>query len=122
MRDWSYSLGLVAVVIGLVFATAAAAETLPRLPGALAIPMAEGSMGQVVFNHVTHVDQEKPDCTVCHPSVFRILGTGSPAGRETITHEEMGQGRQCGTCHNGQAAFSLADAENCAACHTMDGP
>jgi c(7)-type cytochrome triheme protein len=31
--------------------------------------------------------------------------------------EEMGEGKSCGACHDGSAAFSVED--NCESCHQM---
>jgi c(7)-type cytochrome triheme protein len=61
---------------------------------------------------VSHVDEQKPDCTSCHPGRFRILR--STTGELRVTHEQMEAGRQCGACHDGKAARGL---EDCAACH-----
>lgn len=74
----------------------------------------EGSPGLVTFNHLTHVDQGRPDCTACHPVLFKILEKGTPAERRPMGHSDMERGRQCGACHNDKATFGLG---NCSACH-----
>jgi c(7)-type cytochrome triheme protein len=97
--------------------TAGAPQTLRRLPESYSFAGAEGSPGKVSFNHTSHVNQSRPDCTGCHPALFKILQKGSPAGAAAIRHAEMEKGRQCGSCHNDKAAFGLA---NCPACHRGD--
>lgn len=97
-----------------IFAVTLGAQSLQKLPDGLKLVKSADSPGQVVFNHSTHVDAARPDCTGCHPRPFRILKT-SAAAREAITHERMEQGQQCGTCHDGKKAFALAD--DCAMCH-----
>lgn len=88
---------------------------LPGLPADQALPRGPESPGVVVFSHASHVDARRPDCTTCHPGLFRILEKNALAqGGPRITHEQMEAGRQCGTCHDGKAAHGL---EDCAACH-----
>lgn len=96
------------------FAIVALGQTLPRLPQDFTLPQGAGSPGKVVFSHQTHVDQKRPDCTVCHPALFKILEKGTPAQGARIRHEDMERGKQCGACHNEKAAFNLT---NCMACH-----
>lgn len=97
-------------------ATAVAAQTLPRLPEDSVFPLGEGSPGEVTFRHASHVDMEKPACTACHPTLFRILGGPAPA-RAVSYHAEMEEGRRCAACHDGTAAFGLDD---CLACHRTE--
>lgn len=105
------------VALPIVLATVGLATTLPRLPQDLALPQGETSPGKVTFRHLTHVDQEKPDCTTCHPTLFKILEREGPAPAETTYHSEMDSGRRCGACHDGKAAFAV---ENCVACHLQE--
>lgn len=102
------------VGLGLALATAGLAQTLPRLPQDFPLPRGEGSPGQVTFSHLTHVDQKRPDCTGCHPALFKILERGTPAEGGPVRHSSMEAGRQCGACHNDKASFGLA---NCPLCH-----
>lgn len=87
------------------------AQTLPNLPGALEMAQSKDSPGKVTFNHETHVDADKPACTNCHPREFRMLKTTT---RAPITHDDMGKGRHCGSCHDGTKAFGMDD---CTFCH-----
>jgi c(7)-type cytochrome triheme protein len=92
----------------------AGAQSLPKLPDGLPMTKAAESPGQVTFNHITHVDPAKPDCTACHPKDFGILG--SKGGTKTpVLHEKFQQGRQCGRCHDGKQAFAVDD--DCTSCH-----
>jgi c(7)-type cytochrome triheme protein len=73
----------------------------------------------VTFSHETHLAvQEKPGCTTCHPKLFKILEPGKPAGGGPIRHELMEQKKQCGACHNGEAATGL---DQCDHCHKVSG-
>lgn len=114
VRRCSWILLGVTVVLAVALATAGLAKTLQRLPQDFPFSQGEGSPGKVTFSHLTHVDQKKPNCTVCHPALFKILEKGTPAKGGPIRHSMMEGGRQCGACHNGKAAFGL---DNCAACH-----
>jgi c(7)-type cytochrome triheme protein len=99
------------VALGVLLAGVAVAE-LPRLPKDL--PMAKGpdSPGQVIFRHENHVDAARPDCTVCHPRRFSILGRSRTEARAAITHDAMEKGQACGACH-GKEAFGFDECGNC---------
>lgn len=100
-------------------ATALAAQTLPKLPDGLALARSADSPGQVTFNHSTHVDAGRPDCTGCHPKPFPILKAAPGVTRTPIVHAKMDKGQQCGACHDGKKAFALAD--DCTLCHREAG-
>jgi c(7)-type cytochrome triheme protein len=100
-----------AVVLGVVLAGAAAAD-LPRLPKDLLLAKGPDSPGQVTFRHDSHLDAARPDCTVCHPRRFSILGRSGGEARPGITHAAMEKGQACGACH-GQAAFGFDECGNC---------
>ncbi|GBC77590.1 putative Ni/Fe-hydrogenase 2 b-type cytochrome subunit [bacterium HR08] len=91
------------------------AEGLERLniPPDVTFPQGEGSLGPVTFRHASHIDWERPDCTVCHREPFRILkikgSAPSPPARDW--HDA----RHCGRCHDGKTSFSAH--EECTACH-----
>ncbi len=93
-----------------------AADRLPRLPKDLSLPKSADSPGVVVFRHVSHVDPSRPDCTPCHPALFRILKTPAST-RPVIRHADMEKGRACGACHDGKSASDLTD---CAKCHRTE--
>ena len=66
--------------------------------------------GDVVFQHSAHIDMF--GCTECHPDLFK-----AERGANKATMEAMENGEFCGACHDGSAAFSVA--EDCESCHTM---
>jgi c(7)-type cytochrome triheme protein len=102
-----------AVMLGLAIGAAnAGAQSMPRLPKELKITRSADSPGQVTFDHGTHVDSAKPNCTTCHSREFNIL---KASGRREIKHENFDKGRQCGACHDGKKAFKLD--EDCTFCH-----
>lgn len=105
-----------ALAIGLLAGFAAAATgALPKLPQDRALPQGPDSPGVVTFSHGSHLDQQKPDCTLCHPRVATILASSKPpVAKAGGRHAEMEQGRSCGACHDGNKAHGLDD---CAACH-----
>lgn len=96
------------IVLGIALVTGGLGQTLERLPEDLTFPRGKTSPGSVTFSHLTHVNQKRTDCTICHPSLFKILGEGSPADEVAIGHPK------CEVCHNARDAFGL---NNCTACH-----
>jgi c(7)-type cytochrome triheme protein len=76
-------------------------------------------MGVVIFSGEAHVAAGK-QCTDCHD----LAGGGGglypmKQGTTKLTMAEMNEGKGCGTCHNGETAFSTADAATCTKCHKM---
>ena len=109
-------------VTGLLFASALGAASTRTLWDGIALPQSVESPGRVIFNHTTHLDEARPDCTVCHPRLFSILPaqqrrlpTARAPKRGVIVHASMEKGEHCGACHNGKRAFALED--DCTACH-----
>jgi c(7)-type cytochrome triheme protein len=102
---------MMALLAVLVTTTALAGGGIKKMPADLALPQSGDSPGKVTFAHTTHVDESKPDCTVCHPRLFSILKTQSADRR--IVHARMEKGAQCGACHNGKTAFKMDDCGNC---------
>jgi c(7)-type cytochrome triheme protein len=105
-------LAVIGIVVGLSFA-----QQNLKLPADYMFPQSAGSPGTVTFRHQSHVDTDQPNCTVCHPRLFRILEPGMPTTGENVSHTHMEAGHQCGACHNGEAAFSPQD--DCMMCHSM---
>ncbi len=102
------------LVVAVVTAASALAQSLPHLPADITLPQSGNSPGKVTFSHANHVSfQAKPDCTVCHPKLAPILKTPKDAGRPPITHEAMLKGQACGACH-GKTAHGFDD---CTTCH-----
>ena len=69
----------------------------------------QAGMAPVVFPHWFH--RVRFRCKVCHSE----LGFEMRAGANDVTMNEIVQGKFCGTCHNGESAWS---AENCGLCHS----
>lgn len=101
------------VVMAIALAPGVLAQGLPRLPDDSVLAGAGESPGKVTFSHRIHVNEQRPDCTTCHPVLFKILG-GEARADGAAYHRAMDEGRRCGACHNGKAAFGL---EGCPACH-----
>ncbi len=82
-------------------------------PAVLRIPRrdpAVRSPPRALFSHRTH---ESFGCYGCHPAIFpqqTLVG---------FTHQEMGEGKFCGRCHDGRTAFGIPGTA-CARCH-VDG-
>ncbi len=67
-----------------------------------------GGIGKVTFDGKVHAAAGNK-CNACHPKVFKMK-----KGANAITMKDINAGKFCGTCHNGEKAFS---AKNCAKCH-----
>ena len=104
-----------ALIASVVLAGAAFAQgKMPNLPKPFAFPQTGDSPGPVTFNHESHVDENAPNCTACHPKMFKILKAGATGDGKAITHDGMNKGQACGTCHNGKKSFGFDD---CTMCH-----
>jgi c(7)-type cytochrome triheme protein len=69
-----------------------------------------GGAGKVVFDGKVHASAGLK-CNDCHTKIF-------PMKKGTkMTMEEMNAGKFCGTCHNGEKAFSTSKPDDCAKCH-----
>lgn len=68
----------------------------------------EADMGNITFPHSVHIDMYS--CDECHPAVFVAR-----RGANKATMADMEGGKSCGSCHNGDTAFSVA--EECESCH-----
>lgn len=89
----------------------------------LLAPAVEGEYGDVVLNKRSEANGVRPvifshwfhriryRCKVCHTE----LGFKMRAGANDITMAEIIEGKYCGTCHNGQIAWSTV---NCVLCHS----
>jgi c(7)-type cytochrome triheme protein len=86
-----------------------------QMPGVATIAQSADSPGRVTFDHASHVDAGRPDCTACHPRLFSILEDRS--ADRTIRHARMAKQEQCGACHDGKTAFGL---DECTLCHHVE--
>ncbi len=99
-------------ILGLASAVTFAA-TLTRLPPDFLYPLGEESPGQVTFKHETHVDPDRPDCTTCHPQVWRITEPNATADGRPENHERWDNGETCGACHDGKRSFKMSRCDRC---------
>jgi len=90
-----------------------AASNKVALPPDYGMPLAEGSVGPVVFSHSSHSKYTQGMCMECHQKLFPM----DHADKGAYTMEKMGEGKQCGDCHDGKRAFSAMD--DCSKCHLM---
>ena len=63
-----------------------------------------------VFRHWFHRIRYK--CYACHPALFQMK-----AGADKISMSAIEEGKFCGACHNGKAAWAMT-IESCNRCHT----
>lgn len=70
------------------------------------------AMPPVTFQHEAHASKGL-GCTDCHAGVFAMQKGATP--KADLTMAAMREGKTCGTCHNGEKAFTVAG--NCTKCH-----
>jgi c(7)-type cytochrome triheme protein len=70
----------------------------------------EEDIGDVSFSHTAHI--EMFGCDECHPGLFK-----AQRGTNRASMSDMEKGASCGACHDGSAAFGVA--ESCDSCHQM---
>lgn len=68
-------------------------------------------IGPVEFSHYVHLEAVGKNCTACHNRLYNVEMDKNPA----FTMSEMEKGKACGSCHNGNKAFSVT--EDCTVCH-----
>lgn len=76
------------------------------------VEFAGGGAGKVTFDGGTHAKAGNK-CADCHQSGLFKMKKGSAK----LTMKDMGDGKNCGACHNGTKAFGVKDAASCAKCH-----
>lgn len=69
----------------------------------------EGGTSPAVFPHWIHRIRYK--CYACHPALF-----GMKAGANKISMGAIQEGKFCGACHDGKAAWGVT-FETCNRCH-----
>jgi c(7)-type cytochrome triheme protein len=100
---------ITAIMITLLVAVAFAGGVFAVPPGKN-IDYAGGGAGKVVFDGKTHADKGLK-CNDCHTKIWPMK-----KGMK-MTMEEMNAGKYCGSCHNGEKAFSTGKADECSKCH-----
>jgi c(7)-type cytochrome triheme protein len=102
LRGWWWLVGLSAFLLLTTPILAVNAPQDVRIP-----PLKERTVpAPALFSHWGH---NSLHCYSCHPGTF-------PQARLGFTHQDMREGRFCGSCHDGQAAKALS-AMGCEACH-----
>ena len=71
------------------------------------------SFAPVPFNHDTHKSAGM-GCGDCHNALFKKKAGSTDAGN-ALTMKALRKGKYCGSCHDGQQAFSAS--KNCKQCH-----
>lgn len=71
------------------------------------------SFAPAVFDHARHKG-DGLGCGDCHDSLFQKK-QGSTDVNNALTMKALRKGKYCGTCHDGQQAFSAS--KNCKQCH-----
>ncbi len=81
------------------------------------IEFAGGDKGKVTFDAKTHADKGLK-CAECHakPKLFEMK-----KGKDKMTMKDMNEGKFCGACHDGKAAFSVKTEADCVKCHKAGG-
>lgn len=87
-------------------------QALAQMKGPADFDFAGGGQGKVAFSHEKHA-AKNPKCTDCHTKIFKM----TKGQRSAPKMADMEKGQSCGTCHNGQAAFSVKTQADCAKCH-----
>src|SRR3972149_5580211 len=106
--------GSLALAIGLGIAVIALAPVGAQVKGPADFTFEQGkdSPGPITFSHEKHKEKAEK-CTVCHTKVFQMKkGKTGP-----LTMAAMNEGKFCGACHDGKAAFAVKDQANCSKCH-----
>jgi c(7)-type cytochrome triheme protein len=82
-------------------------------PARIGLRRHSDSPGQVAFDHRAHRGTR---CDRCHPALF-----AKQASTQPLDKEAMRQGKSCGACHDGKAAFGVDDSDACERCHRPEG-
>ncbi|GAB4489049.1 MAG: hypothetical protein OHK006_20210 [Thermodesulfovibrionales bacterium] len=101
---------ITAIVLTLLVAVAFVGTAF-AVPAGKTVEFSGDKAGKVVFDGKVHADKGLK-CNDCHTKIFQMK-----KGSSKITMKEMNEGKNCGSCHNGEKAFKSSDAANCAKCH-----
>jgi c(7)-type cytochrome triheme protein len=71
---------------------------------------------KVTFGHSAHADDLGLECGECHTETF-AMKNGAATDSGAFTMAAFAEGKYCGACHNGDAAF--ASDTDCAVCHIL---
>lgn len=96
---------LVTLIVAVAFVGSAFA-----VPAGKTVEFAGGAQGKVVFDGKIHAEKGSK-CNDCHTKIFQMK-----KGSFKMSKDEHGNGKFCGSCHDGKKAFAQT-AENCGKCH-----
>lgn len=82
-------------------------------------PAAMPTDDSILFSHTFHVEKAGFNCTDCHNSIFQQTA-GAAKAKGDFNMASLGQGKYCGTCHDGSTAFAVTDQDSCVRCHGTD--
>ncbi len=82
------------------------------MPGAITYS-GTGDLPPVQFSHAVHLNYGNA-CNDCHSKIFeKKIGSA----QRLMTMKTMAAGKYCGSCHNGDHAFSVSAPTECDLCH-----
>ena len=85
-----------------------------KVPEKLVIPT---KAGNITFDHSAHVQRDKGDCKVCHPSLF-AEDSKAPLNFKPAHKKEENKKTSCGFCHRaGGGAFETKGNCTDGKCH-----
>jgi c(7)-type cytochrome triheme protein len=80
------------------------------VPGDIVFRRDGSGMPPTVFPHWFHRIRYR--CYACHPALFEMK-----AGANDVSMTTIQEGKHCGACHNGKAAWAVG-VETCNRCHS----
>ncbi len=92
-----------------------AQEQVPVITDPAAMPTHDISL----FSHKFHIEGGGFTCIDCHNSIFQQTA-GTAKAKGDFNMASFGQGKYCGTCHDGSTAFSVTEQGSCVRCHGSD--
>lgn len=120
--------------VGILFAVAGQEKTMREAEAAAENPTEQADREEVaqeapavnypdyaigLFSHKAHASGAGLQCTDCHSKIFQMSAGAAKAGGD-FNKISFGEGKYCGACHNGSAAFATQDEANCTRCHGTD--
>ena len=82
--------------------------------GASEEPLMWDKPTKAAFSHNQHVEEFELECASCHSTVF-AMKKGAANANGDFTMAAFAEGKYCGSCHNGDDAFTAAS--QCESCH-----
>lgn len=107
------------VILLVVIISLALMGTAFAVPKGKTLEFPGGKEGKVIFDGTKHAEKELK-CKDCHEKIFMsIVDAKKVVGPPELKMDDISAGKYCGTCHNGDKAFSAAKdkKENCVKCH-----